>query len=84
MEKTNDSYKLTEKELDKLVDYTFQRFQKMIRNNGKQRIKEAIIERTGATRFKNFYIVKIHPDDNINFGYFFNINWNTLVEPLLK
>jgi predicted AlkP superfamily phosphohydrolase/phosphomutase len=84
MEQNDKVCKVSQQEMDKLVDSLLSRFKKIMNSNGKRRIKEALMTQLRPTEFNKDLFFEIQDELHLIFSYTFDINWGAAKEPLLK
>jgi len=84
MKQVEDTYQVSQKELDGITDSLVLRFKKLINANGKNKIKNALLVQVRNIQTKEGIIFEIKGECNLTFSYDFNINWNAIIESLLK
>ena len=84
MKQVEDTYQVSQKELDGITDALVLRFKKLINANGKNKIKNALLFQVRNIQMKEGIIFEIKGESNLIFSYDFNINWTAIIESLLK
>ena len=84
MEQNDKVCKVSQQEMDKLVDSLLSRIKKMISTNGKRNIRKTLLTQLRPTEFKGDLFFEIQDEQNLNFSYTFDINWGAAKEPLMK
>ena len=84
MKQVEDTYQVSQKELDGITDALVLRFKKLINANGKNKVKNALLSQVRNIQTKEGIIFEIKGDHNLVFSYDFNINWTAIIESLLK
>jgi len=84
MKQVEDTYQVSQKELDGITDALVLRFKKLINANGKNKIKNVLLSQVRNIQTKEGIIFEIKGEHNLIFSYDFNINWTAIIESLLK
>ena len=76
--------KISEKELDLIIERTKEKFQKLLKSNGKEKLRNAFLSQVKHTKYGDDYFLSLDGNTTVTWTYEFSANWNALKEPLMN